>query len=220
MTITQRDVVPQESDREYLLELWKQCLVEMIADVEETKRRWQDASQTVRAESLAAVADARAAFSEALIKLEHATEERLGRLRQLVDEKNGPRVHPYVEDRVHYAGAVRRARRHRRIRRSATPVARRQMRAIGSAWRPGVSMVGHRAYGEPTRPPRRTKGWMSLHSTVRASSRNWMIPGHARETVGNCSLPPADKESLASVANVVRVDPILRLGRSTLSLIA
>ena len=106
MTITQRDVVPQESDRDYLLELWKQCLVEMIADVEDTKRRWKDASQTVRAESLAAVADARAAFSEALIKLERATEERLGRLRQLVDEKNGPRVHPYVEDRVHYAGAL------------------------------------------------------------------------------------------------------------------
>jgi hypothetical protein len=49
----------------------------MIADVEETKRRWQDASQTVRAESLTAVAEARAAFSEALIKLEHAIEERL-----------------------------------------------------------------------------------------------------------------------------------------------
>src|ERR1700750_2457418 len=104
MTIAPRDVVPQESDREYLLELWKQCLVEMIADVEETKRRWNDASQTVRAESLAAVADARAAFSEALIKLEHAIEERLGRLRQLVDEKNGPRVHPFVEDKVNYQG--------------------------------------------------------------------------------------------------------------------
>jgi hypothetical protein len=60
----------------------------------------------VRAESLAAVADARAAFSEALIKLEHATEERLVRLRQLVDEKNGPRVNPYVEDRVCYQGQL------------------------------------------------------------------------------------------------------------------
>src|SRR4029077_8888919 len=102
MTIAPRDVVPQESDREYLLELWKQCLVEMIADVEETKRRWQDASQTVRAESLAAVADARAAFSEALIKLEHATEERLGKLRQMIDQKNGARIRRYEERRVIY----------------------------------------------------------------------------------------------------------------------
>lgn len=106
MTVTQRDVVPDEAGRDYLLELWKQCLVEMIADVEETKRRWGDVSQTVRAESLAAVADARAAFSETLIKLDGAVEERLGRLRQLIDEKNGPRVQPYTEDKVHYQGQL------------------------------------------------------------------------------------------------------------------
>jgi hypothetical protein len=69
MSITERDVVPCEDDREFLVECWKECLVKMIADVEETKRRWQDASQTVKAESLAAVADSRAAFSDALIKL-------------------------------------------------------------------------------------------------------------------------------------------------------
>jgi len=69
MSITERDVVPCEDDREFLVECWKGCLVKMIADVEETKRRWQDGSQTVKAESLAAVADSRAAFSDALIKL-------------------------------------------------------------------------------------------------------------------------------------------------------
>jgi hypothetical protein len=36
MAVTASDVVPDEADRDYLLELWKQCLVEMIADVEET----------------------------------------------------------------------------------------------------------------------------------------------------------------------------------------
>jgi hypothetical protein len=102
MSISERDVIPREDDREFLVECWKECLAKMIADVEETKRRWKDASQTVRAESLAAVADARAAFSEALIKLEHAIEERLGKLRQLVDEKNGPHIRRYEEGRVIY----------------------------------------------------------------------------------------------------------------------
>jgi hypothetical protein len=106
MNITERDVVPCESDQEFLLECWKQCLAEMMADVEEAKRRWKDASQTVRAESLAAVAEARAAFSDTLIKLERAIDERLGRLRQLIDQKNGPRVRAYVEDKVHYEGEL------------------------------------------------------------------------------------------------------------------
>jgi hypothetical protein len=106
MSITERDVVPCEDDREFLVECWKECLVKMLADVEETKRRWQDASQTVKAESLAAVADARAAFNDALIKLEKMIEERLDRLRQLIDEKNGPRVQPYAEDKVHYEGQL------------------------------------------------------------------------------------------------------------------
>jgi hypothetical protein len=33
-------------------------------------------------------------------------EERLDRLRQLIDQKNGPRVHAYVEDKVHYEGQL------------------------------------------------------------------------------------------------------------------
>ncbi len=55
---------------------------------------------------MAAVADARAAFSEVLIKLEHSIDERLDRLRQLIDDKNGPRVQPYTEDKVHYEGQL------------------------------------------------------------------------------------------------------------------
>jgi hypothetical protein len=106
MTVTERDVVPCEDDREFLVECWKRCLAEMMADVDEAKRRWQDASQTVKAESLAAVAESRAAFSDARIKLEQVIEERLGKLRQLIDQKNGPRVHAYVEDKVHYEGQL------------------------------------------------------------------------------------------------------------------
>ena len=106
MSISERDVVPCESDQEFLVECWKGCLVRMLADVDETKRRWQDASLTVKAESLAAVADSRAAFSDALIKLENVIQERLGGLRQLIDQKFGPRVRAYVDDEVHYQGQL------------------------------------------------------------------------------------------------------------------
>jgi hypothetical protein len=106
MTITERDVVPRETDQDFLVDCWKGCLAEMIADVHETKRQWQDAAQIVRAESVAAVAEARAAFSDALIRLQQVTEERLGGLRQLIDQKNGPRVHAYAENKVHYEGEL------------------------------------------------------------------------------------------------------------------
>jgi hypothetical protein len=106
MTTTESDFVPSESNQDLLVECWKGCLAEMIADVKETKIRWQDASQTVKAESLTAVAEARAAFSETLLKLQQATEERLGRLQHLIDQKNGPRVRAYAEGKVHYEGQL------------------------------------------------------------------------------------------------------------------
>jgi hypothetical protein len=106
MTIAQRDVVPNESERDYLLELWKQCLVEMLANVGEVKARYEDAFQAIKANSMAAVADARASYSDTLIKLERAIEERLGRLHQLINDKNGPRVHPFEDGKVHYEGEL------------------------------------------------------------------------------------------------------------------
>jgi hypothetical protein len=84
MTITERDVIPRGSDQEFLVECWKQCPAEMIADVGETKIRWKDASELLKADSAAAIAEARAAFSDTLLKLEHSIDERLGRLRKLI----------------------------------------------------------------------------------------------------------------------------------------
>ncbi len=49
MTVAQRDVVPNESNQEYLLELWKGCLVEMLAGVADVKARHEDAFQAVKA---------------------------------------------------------------------------------------------------------------------------------------------------------------------------
>ncbi|MHC2292872.1 hypothetical protein [Bradyrhizobium barranii] len=106
MTVGQRDVIPNKSDRDYLLELWKQCLVEMLASVAEVKARHEDAFQTIKASSMAAVADARASYSDTLIKLERTIEERLGRLRKLIDDKNGPRIHPFEDGKVHYEGEL------------------------------------------------------------------------------------------------------------------
>ncbi|MBR1174870.1 collagen-like protein [Bradyrhizobium sp. KB893862 SZCCT0404] len=106
MTIAQRDVVPSESHQGYLLEVWKECLVEMLADVADVKARHEDAFETVRANASAAVAEARASYGDALTKLERAIDERLGRLRKLIEEKNGPRIKPYEENAIHYEGQL------------------------------------------------------------------------------------------------------------------
>jgi hypothetical protein len=106
MTIAQRDVVPNASNQEYLLALWKECLAEMLADIAEVKNRHEDAFQAVKASSMAAVSEARAAYSDALMKLEQTIGERLGKLRGLIDDKNGPRIHPYEEGKVHYEGEL------------------------------------------------------------------------------------------------------------------
>jgi len=92
MTVAQRDVVPDANDRDYLLELWKGCLVEMMADVSEAVLRCKDASRMVKTESKAAVADARATSIDAMLTLEQKIEERLGQIRKLVDDKYGPAI--------------------------------------------------------------------------------------------------------------------------------
>ncbi|MEY9182350.1 hypothetical protein [Bradyrhizobium sp. USDA 313] len=106
MTIAQRDVVPSESHQSYLLELWKQCLVEMLADVAEVKARHEDAFQAVRANASAAVAEARATYGDTLVRLERTIDERLGRLRKLIEEKDGPRIKPFEENAIHYEGQL------------------------------------------------------------------------------------------------------------------
>ena len=106
MTIAQRDVVPSRSDQDYLLELWKGSLVEMMADVSEAVLRCKDASQTAKAESMAAIADARAASIDFLLAAERKLEERLGQIRKLIDDKHGPAIRDFEDGKICYAGEL------------------------------------------------------------------------------------------------------------------
>jgi hypothetical protein len=78
----------------------------MIADVSEAVLRCKDASQMVKAESTAAVADARAAFIDTLLTLERKIEERLGQIRNLVYDKHGPAIRDFEEGKICYAGEL------------------------------------------------------------------------------------------------------------------
>jgi hypothetical protein len=60
----------------------------------------------VKSEAAAAVAELRASVGEVRVSMERMIEERLGGLRKLVNEKNGPRIRPYEEGRVHYEGEL------------------------------------------------------------------------------------------------------------------
>jgi len=92
-------VIPSESEQDFLRRVWIEGLAEMLG---ETKSRWEDAFRAVKAEAAAAVAELRASVGEARVSMERMIEDRLGGLRKLVNEKNGPRIRPYQEGRVHY----------------------------------------------------------------------------------------------------------------------
>ena len=71
----------------------------------QAEQRFEAAHKLVKAESTTAVAEMRAAVADMRTVMEHQIEERLGRLRKLIDDKNGPRIHAYVEG-VHYDGEL------------------------------------------------------------------------------------------------------------------
>ena len=96
-------VIPSESDQDFLRRVWIEALAEMLG---ETKSRWEDAFRTVKSEAAVAVAELRASVGEVRIAMERTIEDRLGALRKVVNEKNGPRIRPYEDGRVHYEGEL------------------------------------------------------------------------------------------------------------------
>jgi hypothetical protein len=96
-------VIPSESEQDFLRRVWIQALAEMLG---ETKSRWEDAFRTVKSETAAAVVELRASVGEVRVSMERMIEDRLGGLRKLVNERNGPRIRPYEEGRVHYEGEL------------------------------------------------------------------------------------------------------------------
>jgi hypothetical protein len=96
-------VIPNESEQDFLRRVWIEALAQMLG---ETKSRWEDAFRVVKSEAAAAVAELRASVGEVRVSMERMIEDRLGGLRKLVNEKNGPRIRPYEEARVHYEGEL------------------------------------------------------------------------------------------------------------------
>jgi hypothetical protein len=96
-------VIPSESEQDFLRRVWVEALAEMLG---ETKSRWEEAFRTARAEATTSIVELRASVGEARVSMERMIEDRLGGLRKLVNEKNGPRVRPYEEGRVHYEGEL------------------------------------------------------------------------------------------------------------------
>lgn len=92
-----------EEDQDFLIDVWKQVLMEVLAMKQD---EWELALRTIKAEALATSAEMRACVGDVRTSMEHMIEERLGRLRTLTDEKNGPRVHPYIPDKIHYEGEL------------------------------------------------------------------------------------------------------------------
>jgi hypothetical protein len=95
-------IVPDEAEQNFLRQVWIEALGEMLGQAEQ---RFEAALKLVKAESTTAVAEMRAAVADMRTVMEHQIEERLGRLRKLIDDKNGPRIHAY-EEGVHYDGEL------------------------------------------------------------------------------------------------------------------
>jgi hypothetical protein len=95
-------IIPEASEQDFLRQVWIEALGEIMA---QTERRFEAALKLVKAESTTAVAEMRAAVADMRTVMERQIEERLGGLRKLVDDKNGPQIHAYAEG-VHYAGEL------------------------------------------------------------------------------------------------------------------
>jgi hypothetical protein len=117
--VEERDEIPVPSpqNQELILDAWHQVLGQVLhtRDCE-----WKEQLRAIKAESMAAVVELRAAAAEFRIAMERMVAERLAQLRQPAD---GPRGEPgppggagppgkieavrgYVEDTVHYEGNI------------------------------------------------------------------------------------------------------------------
>jgi hypothetical protein len=118
----ERDGIPPPSpqDQELIVDAWREVLAEVLyaRDTE-----WKEQLRAIRAESMAAVAQLRAAAAEFRNNLEGMIAERLAQVRQPMDGKEGqqgergqkgdkgepgrlPIVRAWMEDEISYAGDV------------------------------------------------------------------------------------------------------------------
>jgi hypothetical protein len=145
--------LPPAQDQELLLDAWREALGLALY---ERDCEWKEKVRVMAAESMAAIAELRAAAAEFRSTMESMIAARLAQIRQPVVEK-GRAARP---DRVAkparpesskgcapmskarcIIGAISSCAMARRIRRCATPAAHRRTRSIGFASRPEVLMA-------------------------------------------------------------------------------
>jgi hypothetical protein len=112
--------LPPPQDQELILDAWREVLAEVLytRDTE-----WKEQLRAIKAESMAAVAELRAAAAEFRSTMEAMIAGRLAQVRQPVDGKEGPRgeeeprgeagppgkiasAEAYVDDAIHYRGDI------------------------------------------------------------------------------------------------------------------
>jgi hypothetical protein len=114
--VEERDGIPAPSpqNQELILDAWREVLAQVL-HTRDTE--WKEQLRAIKAESMAAVAELRAAAAEFRSTMEAMIAARLAQLRQPADGKQGPRgesgppgriegVRAYVEDMVHYEGDI------------------------------------------------------------------------------------------------------------------
>jgi hypothetical protein len=111
---------PSPQDQDVILDAWREVLAQVL---HARDSEWKEQLRAIRAESMAAVAELRAAAAEFRSTMERMIAERLAQIRQPVDGKEGPQGEPgprgeagppgriegvraYVEDTVHYEGDI------------------------------------------------------------------------------------------------------------------
>jgi hypothetical protein len=109
--------LPSPHDQEIILDAWREVLAQVLYTRD---NEWKEQLRAIKAESMAAVAELRAAAAEFRSTMEAMIVERLAQVRQPVDGKEGPSgppgepgppgriegVRAYVEDVVNYEGDI------------------------------------------------------------------------------------------------------------------
>ena len=112
--------LPPPQDQELILDAWREVLAQVLYTRD---NEWKEQLRAIKAESMTAIAELRAAAAEFRNTMEAMVAKRVAQIHQPVDGKEGPRGEPgprgeagplgkianvqaYVEDAIHYRGDV------------------------------------------------------------------------------------------------------------------